>query len=124
MSKPLGIGSTIWKFDSNYRVYKSNASISSSASYREQWRPVVITGETSRSWIIGGRNNAKCPKKGGYGWALSEKEVYDDVWLKENRYKIMQRLNFGSNQSVEVFRKIAELIGYEESPVEAPSKPE
>ena len=78
MSDLLGIGSTIWRFDENHRIYKDKHS---GPDYRCFWRECVITGETSRSWIVG--NWGKCPKRGDHTrWALTAQEVDDDVWGK------------------------------------------
>lgn len=105
MNKPIGIGSTIWVFDSNRRVYGDSKS---GPIYREHWVPRKIEGETSRSWIVGW--NHKIPKKGCLGVAFTEREVEDSVWFHEHRYKIGSQVQ--SLQCIETLRAVAKLIGY------------
>ena len=101
----LGIGSIIWRFDENHRIYKEPRG---GPDYRSFWRECAITGETSRSWIIG--NCGKCPKRGEHvGWALSIHEVDDDVWAKDERYRIVRCVE---RCNVATLRAVAALVGY------------
>jgi hypothetical protein len=107
----LGIGSTIWRFDGNYRVYAKNERGLSTGGpiYREHWRPVQIVGETSRSWVTS--YNGKAPKKGlHHGWAFTPEEVEDDIWFKDHRHKIRDRID---RLDVKTLRAVAALIGYQ-----------
>ena len=73
-SAPLQVGDTIWYFDTNRRVYPppepGRIWASGGPIWREHWRPVQITGETSRSWVLGsgcwivGKVVTKIPKRG------------------------------------------------------------
>lgn len=101
----IGIGSTIWRFDLNHRIYKDH---NSGPDYRSYWLETKITGETPRSWLVG--NWAKCPKKGDHsGWAFSLEEVDDNVWSHDERHKIIRCVE---RCDVFTLRKIAELVGY------------
>lgn len=52
----LSIGSIVYLFDPNHRVYPKDENgrnkWGSNPIYREHFVPVVITGETARSWIV------------------------------------------------------------------------
>jgi hypothetical protein len=117
----IGIGSTVWVFDHNYRTYDDNRKL----IYRDHWRPTEITGETRASWIT---RYGKVPKKaddrgrrlvsqGGYSplrAALTAAEVEDDIWTSSHAHKIADQVR---HCDAATLRKIAELIGYE--PTEA-----
>ena len=104
-NQPLGVGSTIWVFDRNHRVYKNRRG---SPDYRSHWVAVQITGETSRSWIAG--SYGKCPKRGDHrGWALQLWEVDGDVWAHVHRHKIV---NMVERCSVDELRNIAHMLCY------------
>ena len=99
------IGATVWRFDENYRVYKNKHG---GPDYRSHWRECRITAETTRSWIAG--PYGKIPKRGDHdGWALSVKEVDDDVWAKDTRCKIVRLVE---RCDVHTLRNIANIIGY------------
>ena len=105
----LGIGSTIWRFDENHRIYKDKHS---GPDYRSYWLECKITGETSRSWVVG--PYGKCPKKGEhFGWAFSAEEVDDDVWAKDERRHIISCVE---RCGVATLRAVAALVGYMPNP--------
>ena len=110
----LKVGDSIWCFDINRRKYAPPEPgcryPTGGPIYREHWRQVEITGETSRSWVT---LYGKCPKRGGHGWALTEAEVDDDVWAHDHRYKISNRICHRYDVPASVLREIAKLIGYE-----------
>lgn len=114
MNKESMIGKEIWCFDVNRRVYQKGPDGQSCGSpiWAEHWVPCKIVGETSRSWITS-RWDKKVPKK-GYDrtkWAFSKEEVDLMVWANENRWKIINEVE-RLNQSPELLRKVAEVIGY------------
>lgn len=123
---PLGVGSTIWIFDENHRVYaeppkKGNLWPSVAPIWRKHWRPTVIMGETSRSWIMGpysySRRIGKKELREGkvFGVLTSEADVDAACFVHDHAYKIgerVQRLS-GGIQAAEVLRQIARLVGYE-----------
>jgi hypothetical protein len=105
----------VWVFDCNRRVYPVIApgEISGSPIYREHWVKHEIIGETTRSWLIGStRWLVKVPKRGAdhRRFLFSEKDVDDDVWANDHRYRIERLIR---NLSSEKLRQVAELIGYE-----------
>lgn len=79
--------SHVWRFDINRRRYPPHRTghFAEAPIYREHWAKAEITGETSRSWIT---SYGKCPKNGGPGWALKDRDVDLDVWAHDNRYRI------------------------------------
>ena len=105
----------VWVFDINRRVYpvKAPGEISGSPIYREHWAKREIIGDTTRSWLIGStRLPVKVPKGGAdpRRFLFSEKDVDDDVWAKDHRYRIERLIQ---TLSPEKLRQVAELIGYE-----------
>lgn len=107
----LKIGSTVWVFDYNHRVYAKNSGISGSPIYREHFVAHEITGETSRSWIIGiSKWNQKKISKTNPDCYVSIEEVNDACWLNDHRYKVIQLAWRADGATI---RKIAKLIGYD-----------
>jgi hypothetical protein len=105
----------VWVFDENRRVYPAKApgGLSGAPIYREHWVKHLIIGETTRSWLIGSEwAPAKVSKRGAdpRRFLFSEKDVDDNVWAHDHRYKI-ERLIL--TLSPEKLRQVAELIGYE-----------
>jgi len=107
----LEIGDKIWCFRSERRIYgppdPKNGMSRGGPIYREHWVQIEITGETSRSWIT---VYGKCPKAGGHGWALTQRDVDMDVWYHEHRHRVVRLVD---RQPREVLASIAFDIGYE-----------
>ena len=106
----------VWIFDINRRVYGKNKY---APIWREHWRRREITGETSRSWIVGEYlkhrelkipKNPKTPQR---HIAWSDKELDQLCWLHEHRYRLCRHVE--SLPAAELI-KVASLIGYEPSP--------
>lgn len=116
MTEKLGIGSTVWHFDQNRRVYTDAPKdrIWGDLIYREHWHPVEITGENRRSWIT---SYGKAPKNGSHrGWAFSQAEVDDDCWRDEHRSWIGDlRDTVRRCRDRGILRQIAALVGYGEA---------
>lgn len=109
---PLHVGSTIWYFDINNRVYppRIHGEINGGPIYREHWRSVVITGETRVSWIS--HYGKKAPKRGSHpGWAFTLAEVDDDCWVHGNRGQLTNEVMRCGD--AEALRKIAAILGWE-----------
>jgi len=112
----VGIGSPVWIFDSNHRVYppREKGGLSSGPIWREHWVKRKIVAETSRSWITDywGR---KIPKKGADPRviAFSEEEITRAAWVHDNAHKIARVV--GVSNDFEQLQAIAKLIGYQEA---------
>jgi hypothetical protein len=103
------VGMKLWVFDGNHRVYDPNNRLG--PIYSEHFRPTEITGETSRSWLVGPeRYQKKVPKKqelGKHYGVYTDKQKLDDIWDKSNRYKIIDKVKLCS---IEQLRQIAEIL--------------
>jgi hypothetical protein len=105
----LHIGSEVYVYDENNRVYERDASgrAIGGAIYREFFRKVPIVAETARKWVTHwGEAFKKNPYESGF---LTEEMVETRVWEKEHRYKIIR---ITERVDAETLRKIAEVIGY------------
>lgn len=106
----IGIGSTVWRFDENRRVYPKDSGIGASPIWREHWRPVKIVGETSGSWVA--QNDGKINKKApGQKWAFSQAEIDEREWVEVHRHQIREHILQVTDPAV--LRQIAALVGYE-----------
>lgn len=85
----------VWIFNGNRLVYGKDKS---SPIWREHWVKQKVTGETSRSWIVGEgwseRKIAKSEKLRGSGVAFSEAELDVLEWIEEAKPEIHKRLSF------------------------------
>lgn len=108
----IGIGSTVWRFDENYRVYQRNdqGRAIGGPIWREHWRPVAIVGETTRSWITS--SGDKVPKKNAshYQWAFSEDEIAGRAFVHEHGYAIGRHV--GALRDYATLKAVADLISY------------
>ena len=105
-SEALKVGSTIWKFDLNHRVY---IGVRTSPDYRSHWVPCRIQRETTRSWVT--NSGDKVPKKGSHDtFAFAMKEVDDDVWRTRHRRHISDKV-YGA--SADQLRRVAEILNYD-----------
>lgn len=111
----IGIGSTVFVFDHNHRVYGKDRG---SPIYREYWVPVGIRGENRSSWLLDNyyeRFSKKPPHQtkttpyGNHRVAISVQEVDDDCWQHDHRYRIVRLVE---RCDVAVLRQIAALVGY------------
>lgn len=117
-SNQISIGSTVWVFDQNRRVYARDAKGHATGApiWREHWVPQKVVGENRMSWITDHR--MKVPKRGGAGFALSAEELEDACWEHEHRYKILRKLEISEHHarpsdSAEWLRKVAKFCNYE-----------
>ena len=117
MPSKFKIGDTAYEFDINRRVYRRNVSGQAYGGpiYREHWRPVIITGESGKSWLLD-RYPLKIGKaKAEAAWKTAA-EVDDACWVDDHRHRIAASLHHCSD--VEVLKEIARIIGY--TPEETP----
>ncbi len=117
MSEQIGIGSTVWVFDINRRVYppKPAGKLWSTGGpiYRHHWVPQRISGQTARSWLTD--YGHKIPKKGEHqGVAFTQQEVEDAVWLNSYHYEIVETLR--RIKDVNILRVVAHDIGWKPTP--------
>lgn len=122
---PLAVGSTLWIFDENRRVYAKEKLPpgklwpSGPPIWREHWRLTVIVGETRVSWILGhdqGRKISKRDLAAGTvrGVLTSERDLDAACYVNEHAHKIAERVErlVGGEQAAAVLRQIAALVGY------------
>jgi hypothetical protein len=104
----FGVGSPIWIFDENRRVYPPKAPGDLYAIggpiYREHWVRTEVESETRRTWTVK-RYGAKIAKKGPwYDVAFSEADFEALVWVEENMRKIVNLIE--SCPYPDIIRKI------------------
>lgn len=106
----LQIGSTVWFFDINRRIYPKDGGIGRRPIWREHWRPEKISSETSRSWVT--EWDRKIPKKGPlpHGVAICEEEIQRLGFIEEHRWRIAEHVR--SVRDYDTLRMIADLCGY------------
>lgn len=124
-SPELKVGSKLWQFDHNRRVYRKDANGISTGGpiWREHWKPVEVVGETRVSWLISssGANlryankvpkkefrDGKCPS----GYALSEESINREAWVHDNAWHIGQAVT--RCQDYDLLKKVADLFGYKD----------
>lgn len=100
---------SFWIFDESRRVYLEGSSLSASPIWSKHWREVPVTGETSRSWVVGGGwNERKIPKRGPWpmrGVCRSRGEVEARAWAEGAKPVIYRRAqNVYSANLAEVVR--------------------
>ncbi len=119
----LHVGSTVWIFDYNHRVYAKDASGRSIGGpiWREHWVPYKITGETRVSWITDRGKFPKKPNKRGL-FMMSQgmysalevapypEYIDNEEWRNTHARIIAERVRAAD---VATLRRIAEIIGYE-----------
>lgn len=95
-SLAVAIGSAIWIYDANRRVYARDAAGRSYGGplYRESWREEPIIGETKMSWLIGPDwKPKKIAKKGPHcGICFSLAELEDRCWEHDNRHRLSEKV--------------------------------
>lgn len=113
------VGDTVWVFDDNVRRTRIDDAGEIRIIAREKFRPREITGETAKSWLVGG---VKIPKVGGAvrksaagRWGatvvyMTQEAVDDEVFKREHRHRIVRALECCSD--VAVLRQVAALVGY------------
>ena len=117
----LQLGSPVWRFDTNRRRYTApaNGRAYGDIIWREQWAPLVVIGETPRSWIIGRSNSksevaklpkADCRKGPPRGWAFSQDHIDEDDWIHTHRHQLVALLQRSSDYAM--LREVARVAGY------------
>lgn len=110
----IGIGSTVWVFDINRRVYgqPEPGRAWGNIIWREHWGPHRIVGETTRSWVLDRQGGLKVPKSGAdpSRFAFSQLDIDRRAWIEANRHEIKQAV--GQIQDYELLKAVARLIEY------------
>ncbi len=111
----LSVGSTVWVFDENHRVYRRNEKGRSEGGpiYREHFVECKITGETSRSWIIG-RYRMKVNKKTLDGMYISQEQIDLKCWANDHKYGVVRMIEYSTDGAM--IKAVADLIGYKDAP--------
>lgn len=118
VDKPLGIGSTVWRFDSNRRVYPKEGGIGVRPIWREHWYPVKITGETKTHWICDtGYEPFNIPKRGPSpnGVLTSERVLDEACWVEAHRHAIARLVDGLRDHDYARLSAAAKALGYEPS---------
>jgi hypothetical protein len=121
----VGVGSTVWLFDENRRVYPDGPdgrrSFGSRLIWREHWRPTKIVGETRVSWILGHSHGRKISKRDlaagtVRGVLTNEADLDAACYVNEHAHAVSERVRrlAGGRKAAEVLRRIAALVGYVE----------
>jgi hypothetical protein len=128
VTAPLKVGSPLWRFDINRRVYAKDdkGRTVGGPIWREHWTPREVVGETRVSWLVGfsgdgpGRVSVKVAKKdfaaGGcpQGWATSQEHIDRLAWIVRNRGRLSTAVSRCNDY--DALQKVAALVGYEVKP--------
>lgn len=107
----LKIGDKIYYFNQNYRVYSKDNK--GECIYNEHFRPLYITNENEKEYIvdenytINKRSNLLIMYKEKTNY-YTEQEKKDNVFIKENAYKLSQIVR--DIDSAEKLKKIKEIL--------------
>jgi hypothetical protein len=119
----LTIGSRLWVFDENVRVYRKGGG---GPIYEEHFVPYYIIGENRVSWIVSQypdlgldshlavKINKKTLQENADGWRhrcfYTDQGREEKTWVDRHRYKLIHELE--GCRDVILLQKIAQLIGY------------
>ena len=116
----IKIGSTLWWFDNNRRVYARDAQgrAVGGSIHREHWRATKIVGESRLSWITDDHRKfakATLTSRDNYGTVravASLAKVEAECWIHDHRYAISEAVR--KCEDIEALRAVAALVGYVE----------
>jgi hypothetical protein len=119
MSETLGVGSTVYLFDQNCRVYQKNEDGRAIGPpiWIEHWRPYKIVGENRMMWLLEGgekfpkKNGTRTAARGGYTGmtvATSWEAVKEQEWLHVHRYSIARAVE--RCQDISTLRQISAIL--------------
>jgi hypothetical protein len=110
----MKIGDTLYRFDSNRRVYANG---NSGPIYSEHFEPLKIVGENKVSWLL--ERGWKASKKdlrsavslqyGGRGFFTVEGMI-DDIWKRDHGPRIGRLVD---NATPNQLRQIGAILGYD-----------
>ncbi len=104
----MKIGDTIWRFNTNRRVYSDDKS---APIWREHWEPLTIIGETTRSWLVGYYYKPyRVPKKGSdpRQWVFSEEEIENRDWVERHKHRISRAVLHADYYAL---KEVARILG-------------
>lgn len=112
MSNQIGIGSKLYEFNENTRVYLRR---NGGPSYRGHFIEVDVIGETRVSWVVGPnwsprKVNKKDIMSGRAGCYFTKDAMELQIWRRHNEHRIKSHMSL---VSTEMLKAIAEMIGYE-----------
>lgn len=114
MSDSIAVGSTVFVYDGNSRVYKRDerGRAYGPPIWREHWREHEIISETTRSWVL--MNGTKINKKNpGNNVCFSVEELDKLAWVVKHRYKLAEVITRGG-VTYEQLKQVAEILNYSE----------
>lgn len=109
----------IWVFDRNHRVYRQPKTFGGGGLiWKAHWVKRPVTGETSRSWLIGNQwDVTKVPKNYTATtdahlrrFAFSEEEIEDLAWLQDRRGLLSQHIHSVNDPAI--LKQIAAITGF------------
>lgn len=118
----LKVGSRIWRFDSNRRVYRKPNSFSGGGIiFEEYFQPHVITGETRQSWLVqtttwGGPDKInkqtmlEKDRSFTYRW-FSDAQKEAAIWKEHHALRLVEYVR--QVDDVDKLKQIAALVGYD-----------
>jgi hypothetical protein len=102
----MKVGDRVFMFNPNRRIYAEGGK--GRPIYREHFYGVEITGETSRSWLVGPKwSPTKINKKTLEGIYTVE-QVEEKCWIAENRSELSRRIH--SCNDYRKLKQIAEIL--------------
>lgn len=107
----LKVGSTVWVFDVNRRVYPPREGVNTCGNapiYREHFRPMPITGETRVSWVL--RDGRKVSKRTLDGICTTTAQIDAACWVHDHVHAISRAVE--RCEDATILREIASLVGY------------
>ncbi len=107
------VGDKVWVFNENHREYatdKKGHPVGGGPIYEKHFVQVEITGETSRSWLIGKWHPIKISKRDLKGIYTDEQKA-DAIWAHEHAYNIVRMVE--RLRDAAKLRQIAAIVGYQ-----------
>jgi hypothetical protein len=119
MSDKVGVGSRLWQFDQNRRVYLRDANGRSHGgpTYEGHWVEHIVTGEEGRSWLVALLNRDGAPGhqqkvgKSSLGkkyYTAAEKATH--AWTHLHRHRLADAVLRCAD--IEVLKRVASIVGY------------
>lgn len=113
-AEAIGIGTRVWYFDHNRRVYGTD---NSRPIFERHFQPWIIVGEEGRSWLLESEGGPYAAKGKVGKTSLLKKYCTDAeresrIWLNAHRGRLTDAVRRCSD--LPTLREIARLVGYSE----------